>query len=87
MSIHGHCAAFAPVIDILVRKAAIHGIAEIAQYFVFNLTCDVIGEAEVNETWFISSNLPDLSNATLNLQIGPVVSEIRGKGKIAPPPQ
>ena len=44
--------AYAPVIDILVGKAVIRGITEMAQHFVFDLTCDVIGEAEFNETWF-----------------------------------
>ena len=29
-----------------------HGITEIAQHFVFEPTCYVIDEAEVNETWF-----------------------------------
>ena len=48
------------------------------QYFVFDLTCDVIGEAEVNETWFSSTNLREIDNAALNLQIEPVVSEIYG---------
>ena len=43
-------AAYAPVIDILVGKAVIHGITEIAQHFVFDLTCDIIGDSEVNET-------------------------------------
>ena len=31
-------AAYAPVIDILVREAVIHGITEIAKHFVFDLT-------------------------------------------------
>ena len=47
--------------DILAGKAAIHGIAEKGQHFVFDLTCDVVGEAEINETWFPSTNLPEFS--------------------------
>ena len=58
--------AYEPVIDILVVKAVIHGITEIAQHFVFDLTYDVIGEAEVNETWFPSINLTKISNADWN---------------------
>ena len=56
-------AAYASAMDILAGKAVIHGIAEMGQHFVFDLTCDVIGEAEVNETWFPSTNLPEFSNA------------------------
>ena len=62
MPIHGQL-AYAPVIDILVGKAVIHGIIEMAQHFVFDLTCDVIRQAEFNETWFPSINLPKVSNA------------------------
>ena len=69
-------ASYASVIDILVGEA-LYGITEMAQHFVFDLTCDVIGEAEVNETWFPSTNLPEIYNSGGNLQIGPVVSEIR----------
>ena len=39
-------ASYASVIDILVGEA-LYGITEMAQHFVFDLTCDVIGEAEV----------------------------------------
>ena len=56
-------AAYASAMDILAGKAVIHGIAEMGQHFVFDLTCDVIGEAEVKETWFLSTNLPEFSNA------------------------
>ena len=56
-------AAYAPVIDILVGEAVIHGITEMAQHFVFNPTCDVIDEAEVNETCFHSTNLPEILDA------------------------
>ena len=56
-------AAYTPVIDMLVVKAVIHGITEIAQHFIFDLTCDVIVEAEVNEIWFPTTNLPEISNA------------------------
>ena len=45
-------------------KAVIHGIAEMGQHFVFEFTCDVIGEAGVNETWVPSTNLLEISNAT-----------------------
>ena len=51
-------AAYAPVMDISAEKAVIHGIAERGQHVVFDLTCDVIGEVEVNETWFSATNLP-----------------------------
>ena len=58
-------AAYAPVsvMDIFAGKAVIHGIAEMGQPFVFDLTCDVVGEAEVNETWFPPINLPEFSKA------------------------
>ena len=54
--------------------------------FVSDLTCDVIGNTEVNETWFHSKNLPKLSNAALNLQLGPGSSfgDNRGGKKIDP---
>ena len=42
-------AAYSPIIDILIGKAVIHVITEMAQHFVFDVTCDVIGEIEVNE--------------------------------------
>ena len=59
--------------DILVGKAVIHEITERAQNFVFDLTCNVIGEAEVNDTWLPSTNRPEFSNAARNFQIGAVV--------------
>ena len=34
------------------REVVLHDCAEIAQHFVFDLTCDVIDEREVNETCF-----------------------------------
>ena len=43
-------ATYAPVIDIFVGKAVIHGITEMARHFAFDRTCDVIGYAVVNET-------------------------------------
>ena len=43
-------AAYTSVIDILVGEAIIHGSTKMAQHFVFDLTCNVIGEPEVNET-------------------------------------
>ena len=46
-------AAYASVMDILAGKAVIHGIAEMGQHFVFDLTCDVIGEAEVKKLGFL----------------------------------
>ena len=55
--------SYAPVIDILVGEAVIHGITEIDQHFVFEPTCDVIDEAEVNETWFPSTKLPKIFDA------------------------
>ena len=56
-------AAYAPVINILVWKAVIHGITEMAQHFVFDLNCDIISEAEAKETWFPPTNLPDFSKS------------------------
>ena len=43
------CAAYTSVIDILVVKAVIHDFTEIAQHFVLDLTCDVIGDPKVSE--------------------------------------
>ena len=37
-------AAYEPAADILVGKAGIHDLTEVAQYFVFGLTSDVIGD-------------------------------------------
>ena len=54
--------AYASAMYIFAAKAAIHGIAEMDQHFDFDLNCDVIGEAKVNETWFPSTNLPEVSN-------------------------
>ena len=56
------------------------------KHFIFDLTCDVIGDPEVNEIWFPSTNLTGLSNAVWILRIRPVVSEIRGGAKNSPPP-
>ena len=44
-------------------EAVINRIAEMGQHFVFDLTCDVIDEAEINETWFTLTNLPEFCNA------------------------
>ena len=52
--------------------------------FDFNLTCDVIGDLEVNKIRFRSSFFPQLSTAVLILKTGPVVSEIGEGLKIAP---
>ena len=54
--------AYASVMDIFAGKVVIHGIAEMGQHVVFDLTCDVIGKTEVNETWFPSTNRPEISN-------------------------
>ena len=56
------------------------------KHFIFDLTCDVIGDPEVNEIWFPLTNLTGLSNAVWIFRIRPVVSEIRGGQKSAPPP-
>ena len=53
----------APVMDTFAGKAAVHGIAEMGQYLVFDLACDVIGKAEFNETWLPSTNRPEILNA------------------------
>ena len=57
------------------------------EQFDFDLTCDVIGDLEVNVIKFRSTDLQWLSNAVWILKIGPVVSEIGGGLEIAPPPQ
>ena len=46
--------------------------------FYFDLTCDVIGDLEVNKVRFRSTVLAGLSNAVWILKIGPEVSEIEG---------
>ena len=78
-------AAYELIIDILVGKAVINEITEMIKHFVFDLTCDDIGKAEVNVAWFHSTNLPQFFNAACNLQIRPEVLEIRG-GKNSPTP-
>ena len=57
---------------------------EIPIFFYFDLTCDVIGDSEVNNIEFPPTTLAGLSNTVLILKIGPVVSEIGG-GLILPP--
>ena len=54
--------------------------------FDFDLTCDVIGDLEVNEIRFRSTVLAGLSNAACILKIGPVLSEIGGGYKYPPTP-
>ena len=44
------------------------------RYFYFNLTCDVIGDFEVNKIRICSTNLAELTNAVWILRIRPVVS-------------
>ena len=46
--------------------------------FEFDLTCDVIGDLEVNNNRFRSTVLAGLSKAAWILKIGPVVSEMGG---------
>ena len=53
--------------------------------FDFDLTCDVIGDLEVNEIRFHSTVLTGLSNAVGILKKGPVVSEIGGGSPNSPP--
>ena len=52
--------------------------------FYFDLTCDIVGDHEVNKIKFCSTTLAGLSNTVLILKIGPVVLEIGGYGY--PPP-
>ena len=66
-------AAFPSVIDISNGNTIRRDLAEIAQPFFFDLTCDVIGGPDVNETRFPSTNRPELSNAVGNFQIGTAV--------------
>ena len=56
------------------------------QFSDFDLTCDVIGDPEVNKIKFPTTTFPELSNAVWISGIGPAISEIRGGLKIAPPP-
>ena len=56
-----------------------------AKHFIFDLTCDVIVDIQVNDIGFPSTNLRGLSNAVCILRIRPVVLEIREGLKIAPP--
>ena len=55
------------------RRARQNQIRQIVKHFVFDLTCDVIGDPEVNKIRFPLTKFPDLSNAVCILQIGPVV--------------
>ena len=56
------------------------------KHFIFDLTCDVIGDPEVSEIRFSSTNLRGLSNAFWFLRIRPVVSDIREGAKRSPLP-
>ena len=78
-------AAYAPVIDILVGEVFIHGITEMAQHFIYDLTCDIIGEAGVNETWFPFTNLLE-KPLEMCKSDQYLISEIKGGGKNSPPP-
>ena len=55
-------AAFPSAIDISNGNTVRRGLAEIAQPFFVDLTCDVIGGPDGNETWFPLTNFPGLSN-------------------------
>ena len=81
---------FASKINIFSYKAIGRDIGENAKHFVFDLTCDVIGDPEVNKIYFRSTDCPGLSDAVCGFKIGSVVAEIRvgwgGGVKIAPPP-
>ena len=66
-------AAFRSVIDISNGNTIRRGLAEIDRHFFFDLTCDVIGGPDVNETRFSPTSRPGLSNAVRNFQIGTAV--------------
>ena len=55
-------------------------------FVYFDLTCDVTGDPEANKNKFRSTALAGLSYTVWILKIGPVVSEIGGELKLAPPP-
>ena len=59
---------------------------KIVKHFEFDLTCDVINDPEVKNS-FLLTNSPDIWNTVWLLWIRPVVPEIFGGGgqKIAPP--
>ena len=57
---------------------------ELGKHFVFDMTCDVIGDEEVNEIWFPDRNLRGLSNTVKILKIDQVVSG-RAGGETPPP--
>ena len=66
--------SFPSVIDVSNGNMVRRGLAEIAQPFVFDLTCNVTGDTDVNETWIPSANLPGLSDVR-DFQIGTVVGD------------
>ena len=45
------------------RSTRQNKIRQIVKHFEFDLICDVIGDPEVNNIWFSSTNFPDLSSA------------------------
>ena len=47
-------------------------------FFLFDLTCNVIGDSEVNKNRFCWTTLAGVSNAAWILKIGPVISENGG---------
>ena len=51
----------------------------------FDLTCDVIGDFDVNKIKFRSTNLAELSNTVLIWKISSAVSEIEGRLILVPP--
>ena len=58
-------------------KASGRGLGENAKHFDFDLTCDVIGDPEVNKKK-CSTVLPGLSDTVCGFKIGQVLSEIKG---------
>ena len=58
-----------------------------AKHFVFDLTCDVIGDQEVVKICFQSRSFPGISNGFLISKIGPVVLELTGAMNSPPPPR
>ena len=80
---------FESKINILSDKAIGRDIGENAKHFVFDLTCDVIGDPEANTIHLLWRVFPGLSDAVCGFKIGSVVAEIRvgwgGGVKIAPP--
>ena len=83
-SYHVHSwAAHASVIDSLAGKTVIHGITEIVEHFVFDLTSDVIVDLEAKFRVTVCDFMYGHIICLLNFKIGREPSEISAP---SPPP-